>query len=445
MKRIAALFTVVAAGQILFAQTDPGPRGGPPDAGQPLQGITQSELAYFNEGLARFREIDSVSGTQPGATGVGLGPRFNMNSCAGCHAQPVAGGSSPSPNSKQNAQVNPQIAMATNFGATNTIPAFIQPNGPVRVVRFVKNADGSADGGVHDLFTITGRSDAPGCSIAQPDFATAVAQQNAIFRIPTPVYGAGLMEMIPESTITANLAANGALKVQLGISGFVNRNGNDGTITRFGWKAQNKSLLLFAGEAYNVEQGVTNDLFPNERDETPGCVLNGIAEDHFNRMATAPTASLSDIVSFAEFMRYLAPPAPTPGPPTPSVNNGGHVFGQIGCALCHTQVMQTGVSQSAAMSNRPVNLWSDLAVHNMGSGLADGITQGLAQGSDFRTAPLWGLGQRLFFLHDGRTPDLVQAILQHSSPGSEANGVVRNYNALPPQAKQDLLNFLRSL
>ncbi len=343
--------------------------------------------------------------------------------------------------------MNPQIAMATNFGATNTIPAFIQPNGPVRVVRFVKNADGTADGGVHDLFTITGRSDAPGCKIAQPDFATAIAQQNAIFRIPVPVFGAGLMEMIPDSTILANLSANGAQKTQLGIGGLVNRSGNDGTITRFGWKAQNKSLLMFAGEAYNVEQGVTNDLFPNERDETPGCVFNGIAEDHFDRTATTPTASLSDIIGMAEFMRYLAPPAIAAGPPNPSVANGNQVFAaQIGLrALCHTPVLQTGLSQSAAMTNKPVQLFSDLALHNMGQGLADGITQGFAQGNDFRTAPLWGLGQRLFFLHDGRTPDLVQAILEHSSTGSEANGVIQNYNALPPQAKQDLLNFLRSL
>ena len=450
--KISAL-AVLATAQMLWSQTDPGPRGGPPSAGAPLQGLTAGELAYFTEGATRFREVDSVTGTQPGATGNGLGPRFNLNSCAGCHAQPSVGGSSPSPNSKQAAQVNPQIAMATNYGATNTIPAFIQPNGPVRVVRFVHNPDGSPDGGVHDLFTITGRSDAAGCNIAQPDFATAVAQQNAIFRIPVPLFGAGLMEMIPENTILSNLAANAPQKTQLGISGFVNRSANDGTITRFGWKAQNKSLLMFAGEAYNVEQGVTNDLFPNERDETPGCISNGIAEDHFDRTATVSTAAMSDIIGFAEFMRYLAPPAPVPpppqgspnNPPNNSVNNGSRVFGQIGCALCHTPVLQTGLSQSAAMTSKPVQLFSDLALHNMGSGLADGITQGLAQGSDFRTAPLWGLGQRLFFLHDGRTPDLVQAIQQHSSAGSEANGTVQNFNALPPQAKQDLLNFLRSL
>jgi CxxC motif-containing protein (DUF1111 family) len=92
-----------------------------------------------------------------------------------------------------------------------------------------------------------------------------------------------------------------------------------------------------------------------------------------------------------------------------------------------------------------VQLFSDLAVHNMGSGLADGITQGLATGNYFRSAPLWGLGQKVFLLHDGRTTDLVQAIQQHSSAGSEANGTVQGFNGLPPQAKQDLLNFLRSL
>src|SRR3954464_15777785 len=86
---------------------------------------------------------------------------------------------SPSPNSRQAAQVNPQVSMASNFGATNKLPAFIQPNGPVRVVRFVRNSDGSPDGGVHDLFTITGRSDAAGCNVAQPDFDAALAQRNA--------------------------------------------------------------------------------------------------------------------------------------------------------------------------------------------------------------------------------------------------------------------------
>ncbi len=92
-----------------------------------------------------------------------------------------------------------------------------------------------------------------------------------------------------------------------------------------------------------------------------------------------------------------------------------------------------------------VNLYSDLAVHGMGQGLADGITQGSAQGDEFRTAPLWGLGQRIFFLHDGRTSDLMQAIQAHSSQNSEANSVIQMFNALRNSDQQDLLNFLRSL
>ena len=105
----------------------------------------------------------------------------------------------------------------------------------------------------------------------------------------------------------------------------------------------------------------------------------------------------------------------------------------------------------AALNNKPVNLFSDVLVHGMGPGLADNIIQGGAQGDEFRTAPLWGLGQRIFFLHDGRTTNLIQAIQAHKSAGnstfgpSEANAVIDNFNKLNEAKKQDLLNFLRSL
>jgi CxxC motif-containing protein (DUF1111 family) len=425
------LFAALVAAPLTFAQGNPGPRPGPPDnppgapvsAGAPLPNLSPADMAYFMEGLNRFREIDSVSGTQPGAGGSGLGPRFNLNSCAGCHAHPSPGGSSP--------QVNPQIAMASNYGATNTIPPFITQNGPVRVVRFARNPDGSPDGGVHNLFTITGRSDAAGCQIAQPDFATAVAQNNASFRIPTPLYGAGLVEAIPDAAILANKAANAQAKGTLGIRGHENRSANDGTITRFGWKAQNKSLELFTGEAYNVEQGVTNEIFPTERDETPGCVFNQAPEDRTHPAAASVLKGVSDVTAIAAFMRLLAPPQPAPD--NPSIANGRQTFTQIGCALCHTPALNG------------VRVYSDLLLHRMGAGLADGVRQGNAQGDDWRTAPLWGVGQRLFFLHDGRTSDLTEAIQAHASQNSEANGVVAGFNALSANAKQDLLNFLGAL
>jgi CxxC motif-containing protein (DUF1111 family) len=337
------------------------------------------------------------------------------------------------------------------------VPWFITQNGPVREARFKRSPDGTNDGGVHDLFVITGRSDAVGCSIAQPNFLPAGnplsgqgGNPNVIFRIPTPVFGAGLIEAIPDSAILANGQADASPKARMGISGHpnahlsgnANHSANDGTITRFGWKAQNKSLLMFAGEAYNVEMGISNQLFPQERDETPGCLFNPTPNDTLNFTTTSTpgsnrnTAVLSDIEAFANFMRMLAPPAPAPD--TPSAMNGRATFARIGCVFCHTPSFTSGkmmasgssTSPSAALSNQRVNLFSDLLVHHKGLGLADGITQGGAGPDEFRTAPLWGVGQRVFFLHDGRTSNLLEAIKAHKSKGSEANMVVDRFHRL---------------
>jgi CxxC motif-containing protein (DUF1111 family) len=418
---------------------DPGVRSGPPGAGTPIAGLSTNQLAFFSAGLTNFEVIDSVSGTISN-TGNGLGPRFNGEGCAQCHAQPSTGGTSPS--------VNPQVAAATDQGATNQVPFFITINGPVREARFPFLSNGQPDGGVHDLYTITGRSDASGCSIQQPNFQQAQQQNNLIFRIPTPVFGDGLIEEIADATITANMNGNQQQKRSLGIAGRPNTSGNDGTITRFGWKAQNKSVEVFAGEAYNVEVGVTNELFNTERDQTPGCQFNATPEDSTN-FDLSGTALPSDVLRFAMFMKMLDQPQPGPG--SPSTQHGAQVFSNIGCALCHTQSMQTGQSTIAALSHVQANLFSDLLLHHMGPGLADNISQGVAGGDEFRTAPLWGLGQRIYFMHDGRTTDLVQSIQAHGSNGnrqyssSEANGVVNNYNRLSSSDQQDLLNFLRSL
>ena len=431
-------FTAIMVTQGQSTPIDPGVRGGAPGAGGPIAGLTVQESKFFQDGQNRFTETDSVSGTVAGEAGSGLGPRFNLNSCVGCHTQPAVGGTSPA--------TNPEVAVATLDGATNTVPFFITLDGPVREARLKFNADGSRDGGVHDLFTITGRVDAQGCTIAQPDFLTANAASNLIFRIPTPTYGGGLIEEISDATIVANHNSNVAAKQALGISGHPNRNGNDGTIARFGWKAQNKSLQLFSGEAYNVEMGVTNEVFQTERDETPGCLFNPTPEDHTNFNLTQPQKVSSDVAAFSHFMRFLAPPTPsstTPGGAA-SITTGSALFNSIGCAFCHTPALTTGRATSAALSNQPANLFSDLLVHHMGSGLADDIVQGQAGDDEFRTAPLWGLGQRIFLLHDGRSTNLLEAIQEHASSGSEANGVISNFNALTNSQKQDILNFLRS-
>lgn len=474
---------------------DPGPRGGAPGAGGTFPVLDNTspaanaaDLAFFAQTFLRFQEVDSVSGTIGGS---GLGPAFNNNSCASCHAQPAIGGSSPPKNPQV---INNFAHLDGAFNSTDT-SKFLSANGPVREVRFVQNSDGSLDGGVHDIFTIAGRTDAPGCNMQQPNFDQAIASNNAIFRIPTPMFGLGLVEMTADETLQLNLNATASQRAAMGIGGRFNTNGNDGTMTRFGWKAQNKSLMMFAGEAYSVEMGVTNEVFGNDRypagtseSVIANCTFNAMPEDATNTLnpvtttvggAANPnlntihgTASemSSDVVNFAAFARLLAPPTPVTS--SASQLNGQKLFSTVGCALCHSPTLVTENVNGGANGPFPAlqavtyHPYSNFAIHHMGSTLADGINQGTAGPDEFRTAPLWGIGQRLFFLHDGRTSDLLAAIQAHISPGnvcattqltvnepssqsqncgSEANQVIEAFNALQTSQQQDILNFLRSL
>ncbi len=465
LRRISTVFlgVVLLIAVQAFPQVDPGVRSGAADAGGALSSVISDSptgiLAFFNDAQTRFQEVDSVFGMITGENGKGLGPRYNSRSCAACHAQPAVGGTSPS--------VNPQVADATADGATNTVPSFITTSGPVREARFVYFTDSfgnpittSPNGGVEDLYTIAGRTDATGCtavSIQQPNFASAVTHNNVIFRIPTPVFGAGFLDNLDETTLLANQAA--AVGNPFGVAGTFNRNGNDGTISRFGWKAQNKSLEIFAGEAYNVEQGVSNELFGQERplpeedkDGATGlpsvCKLNPTPEDHTNFNVTA-VATPSDTVQFAMFMRLLEAPKKEKTNPGGggSITNGETLFTTIGCITCHTKTLASSPSGfTTSLSSAPSSgMFTDLEIHHMGSGLADNVTQGTAGGDQFRTSPLWGLGKRIFFLHDGRTSDLLAVIAAHFSTGSEANTTKLNFDALTSTQKQDVLNFLRSL
>jgi len=225
---------------------------------------------------------------------------------------------------------------------------------------------------------------------------------------------------------------------------------------------------MFAGEAYNVEMGVTNELFPNERpspDEEllsglpAACKFNPTPEDATNFLVSANSDLAaqnaqvpSDVVQFAMFMRLLAPPLTSstniPGNPSAtSISNGYQDFVNVGCALCHTPTMTTGTSSMVPALNKvKANLFSDLLVHSMGTNLADGVSQGGAGPNQFRTAPLFGaLDSASSFCTIAVQPILLEAIQRHSSSGSEANGVIGNFNNLTASQQQDLLNFLRSL
>jgi CxxC motif-containing protein (DUF1111 family) len=461
--RFASLsLSVLLVAGVMSAQTDPGVQSASRGTGATIINPSNDPngfTAFFNDGLNRFQEVETVSNS----ANTGLGPRFNSNQCSSCHAQPAIGGSG--------AAVNPQYLLISSGVAPNdTMPSFITATGPTLEARapFFLNSSGAVNtkapnGGVEDLFTVTGRSDAGSCSLPQPNFAAYQAANDVIFRIPTPVFGAGLIENLDDSTLLANQTSN--LANTLGIAGSFNRSGNDGTITRFGWKAQNKSLHIFAGEAYNVEMGISNELFPQDRplpeeEQAAGLPSNclnlsgtGYPEDTSNPTQTTNAAVLDDVSAFANFMRFLAPP-PT-GPvvlngaqvPANDISTGSSLFSSVGCATCHNPSPgTTQVSNFApALSSVPVNAFSDLEIHNMGTRLADNVSQGSAGGDQFRTAPLWGLGQRIFLLHDGRTTDLYTAIEDHKSTKSEATTVINNFNKLTVTQQQDLLDFLRSL
>jgi CxxC motif-containing protein (DUF1111 family) len=492
-------------------QKDPGVRGGIQNTGGGLQQqgipiphpplispnpttgatINENERISFEEGIQRAGQLEStcddcadVTDGSP-VTGMGeldpvfpqshtnsngLGARHNADQCFVCHAQPMLGGSggyivpNPGSGSPQPAE-NPQFGLVPHrFGRENNVPSFEHQFGPIREVRFKHKPDGTPDGGVHQLWTVRGSNNdttIPNCSLNQPDFEEEARKGNVAFRIPLQMLGLGLIESIQDREILAQHDATAALRSPLGIAGHPNRSGNDGTITRFGWKAQNKSITIFAGEAYNVEMGITNEAFPTATEEDPGCqgpnkpepndVVRTDSSDFKNQAFDNPLHIMPDWLQFQILMRFTDGPAPDPNP-NQSALKGKPLFSDVGCTLCHTPKMQTApVMNSPVLQNRPVNLFSDMMVHHMGPRLADDIAQGQAAGDEFRTTPLWGVGQRIFFLHDGRTSDLLQAIRHHASPSSEkypaseANGVIRKFNQLAPADQQSILDFLRSL
>ena len=508
---LAAACTLLTCSNWAYGQRDPGVRGGVQNTGGGLQQqgipiphpplispnpttgatVNENERVSFEEGILRAGQLEStcddcadVTDGSP-VTGMGeldptfpqfhtnsngLGARHNADQCFACHAQPTLGGSGgfivPNPgNGSPRAAENPQYDMVPHrFGRENKVPSFEGQFGPIREVRFKYKPDGTPDGGVHQLWTVRGTNNDStifNCSLSQPDFESEARKDNLAFRIPLQMLGLGLIESIQDREILVQHNATAALRAQFGITGHPNRSGNDGTITRFGWKAQNKSITIFAGEAYNVEMGITNEVFPTATEEDPDCqgpnkpepndVVRTDTSDFKNQSFDNPLHIMPDWLQFELLMRFTDGPSPAPNP-SQSALRGKKLFSDVGCALCHTPKMQTApVMNSPVLQSRPVNLYSDMMVHHMGPNLADDITQGNAGGDEFRTTPLWGVGQRMFFIHDGRTSDLLRAIRSHASPGSqkyppsEANRVIDTFNELSAADKQAILDFLRSL
>ena len=366
----------------------------PAAAGDPLPGITPREFQEFRLGLADFLEIETAS--------EGLGPLFNGTGCAVCHNVPAIGGSSPMTELRGGAR---------------------DADGTFRVV------------GGTTLFQMFSLPDHR-CQAVIPAEATVVAR-----RAPIPLFGGGLVEAVPDDALLA--LEDPFDRDRDGISGRAAIVTDVATgqrrVGRFGWKAQVATLLTFSGDAYTNEMGITNDLFPHEprggisEARMRECDLVKDPEDFVD-----PRTGKRAIDNFEAFMKFLAP-APR-GTITEEVRTGERVFAAVGCASCHVPALTTGASASAALHRKTLMLFSDLLLHEVGTG--DGIEQEAAQPDEIRTPALWGLRLRRPLLHDGSAATPAEAIRRH---GGEAAGVVERYRAMTEPMRRALLAFLDSL
>ncbi|MEO5698804.1 MAG: di-heme oxidoredictase family protein [Burkholderiaceae bacterium] len=368
-------------------------RSAGPQFGDPLADLDASSRAAFDEGLAEFIAVETPEG--------GLGPIFNNNACAACHTAGGIGGAS-----------------------------------DLKVTRFGRRVNGQFD----EMAALGGsllQSQAihPGALESVPPEANVIAQ-----RVTTPLFGLGLIDAVADETIELNAQRRQADGVKGRVARVLDVTSGKLRVGRFGWKAQQASLLAFSGDAYLNEMGVTSRLFPFEN------APNGRADllDRFDLVADVedaidPVSGKSDIDHAADFMRFLAPPPQLRKDAAALASE--RIFARAECSACHTPVLTTAPNAVAALSNKTLHLYSDLLLHDMGK-LGDGIAQGTASQTEMRTAPLWGLRARTTLLHDGRAATARAAIELHDG---EASASRLRFGALSAAEQSQLLAFLQTI
>jgi CxxC motif-containing protein (DUF1111 family) len=362
--------------------------------GSPLPGITSLELELFRMGRNDFLEVETAA--------EGLGPLFNGTSCAQCHSIPAVGGTG--------------TIIETRAGYRDEEGKFHAPPGGTLMHLFSNPP--------HD------------CQISVYEEANVIAR-----RISIPLFGAGLVDAIPDETLLAlqdpeDRNADG-IRGRAAIVEDVATGAR--RVGRFGWKAQQATILAFAADAYINEMGISNDLFRAEplgnvaSDKAYHCLGSSAPEDVRDRRT-----GLRGIDNFENFLRLLAPVAR--GVVNDETQRGERVFGEADCGSCHAPVLMTGPSSNPVFHLKPVPLYSNLLLHDIETG--DGIEQGDAKANEIRTPALWGLRFRRPLLHDGSAATIEEAIRRH---GGEAKGARDSFLALPADRQRELLAFLRSL
>ena len=367
-----------------------------PQPGDPLPGLTPEEFELFRMGLDDFLEVESAE--------EGLGPAFNGTSCAACHNAPAIGGVSPVS----------EVRVAKTGPSGEFVP--LNPEGET----------------LFHLFSIPNHV----CQALIPADATVVAR-----RVPIPLFGAGLVEAIPDETILA--LADPFDNNRDGISGRANTVRDIGTgqnrVGRFGWKAQHATLLAFGADAYRNEMGITNDLFPTE-------LAVGVSAERMRVCDPIPDPEdvrdrrtrRRGIDNFEVFMRLLAPVERASA--TGAAVLGENLFLSAGCANCHVPTLTTGTHPNPLFDRKQVALFSDLLLHDIGTG--DGIVQAAAEAKEIRTPALWGLRLRRPFLHDGSAATIDDAIRRHGGEAARAMEAIARMSSADFQA---LVAFLKTL
>ena len=367
-----------------------------PMPGDPLPGLTPVEFEEFRLGLDDFLEVETAE--------EGLGPAYNGTSCAVCHSVPAVGGTS-------------SIA-ETRAGRRGPRGEFIP-------------LDASGES-LFQLFSVPSHA----CHAVIPSEATIIAR-----RVPIPLFGAGLVEAIPDDTL---LELEDPFDINRdGISGraalVVDLASGEQRVGRFGWKAQHATLLVFGADAYRNEMGITNDLFPRE-------LALGVSQDRMRvcdplpdpEDVRDPQTRRRGIDNFVGFMKFLAPLSR--GPLDETTRAGEQTFGALGCATCHVPSLATGPSANPLFHRRSVPLFSDLLLHDIGTG--DGIRQAAGAPEEIRTPALWGLRSRRPLLHDGSAATIQDAIRRHAG---EAESARRQFDQSSDDARAALIAFLGSL
>jgi CxxC motif-containing protein (DUF1111 family) len=366
--------------------------------GDPLPGLTAAEPQRFSAGRTAFANVEVVSD--------GLGPVFNDDACGACHAVGAVGGGG--------TRVETRFGRVT-AGVFDPLPqlggSLIQSQG----IGFACAPRGSP------------------CATFVGEVVPAEANVQA-GRLTTPLFGLGLVDAVPRATFDALVTAEARNDASTaGRESLVTDVSGKPALGKFGWKAAVPTIHQFSGDAYLNEMGVTNPDFPQESCPQGNCDL----------LAANPVPALnddgSDVTAFTDFITFLAPPPAVKL--TGEARAGQNEFSKLGCDQCHTPSLTTGPSAVAALSNVTFAPYSDFLLHDMGA-LGDGIQQGAAGATEMRTAPLWGIGIRTTFLHDGRATTFDDAILAHAGQGAAAAAA---FAAIPEARKRHLRAFLSAL